>query len=111
MPKYTNEKQLQAAIVKALEAKFGPHIWVFHPVGGPYQVPGIPDLLVCYKGRFIGLELKHQKGGESLEHVFSRVTPQQELILKKIRECGGISGVVLNVADAVQFVAQAEATK
>lgn len=48
-----NEQGYQAKVIKYLEAK------------GAYVVKtiktskkGVPDLLVCYKGRFIGIEMK-----------------------------------------------------
>lgn len=49
-----------------------------------YGTNGIPDLLVCYKGRFIGLELKVPP---------YKPTPIQLANLKKIEKAGGIGKV------------------
>lgn len=34
-----------------------PHCWFFSPAGTVYSA-GIPDLIVCYKGVFVGIEVK-----------------------------------------------------
>src|SRR5262245_26546658 len=68
------------------------NVWVFNVHGGdnPFQEVGIPDLLCCWKGRFVGLEVK-QPGEQP--------SPKQLYIIGKIREAGGIAEVVTNVAD------------
>lgn len=53
--------------------------------GGGFTKSGIPDLLVCDCGRFLGIELKANNGKPSLLQLHN---------LKKIREAGGI-GVLL----------------
>ena len=53
--------------------------------GGGFTKSGIPDLLVCDCGRFLGIELKANNGKPSLLQLYN---------LKKIREAGGI-GVLL----------------
>lgn len=50
---------------------------------------GVPDLLVCHKGRFIGIEVKHEASK-------NRVTPLQALNLQRISKAGGASFVVYN---------------
>lgn len=50
--------------------------------GGSYTKKGIPDLLVCCKGRFIGLELKAPDG---------KPTDLQLFNLKKIHQAGGMA--------------------
>lgn len=42
--------------------------------------PGIPDLLICVEGRFVGIEMKERLG---------RTTRMQEYHLQKIRDAGG----------------------
>lgn len=44
---------------------------------------GLPDLILSYKGKFVGIELKGDSG--------YKIKPNQTLQLKKIRESGGIS--------------------
>ncbi len=47
---------------------------------------GWPDLLVCYRGWFIALEVKRAKGGVLEAH--------QHEILEMVSECGGIAAAV-----------------
>jgi len=51
---------------------------------------GEPDIIACYNGRFIGLEVKAEKG---------RVTPLQLAKLRSIKSAGGIAAVVRSVED------------
>lgn len=63
-----------------------------------FQEAGIPDLLVCYRGRFIGLEVK-QPGAEAA------VRPRQALVLQQIEEAGGIAEVVSSVEQVAMILA------
>lgn len=36
--------------------------WVVKVHGGPYQDKGTPDLLACYKGFFVSIEVKTSRG-------------------------------------------------
>lgn len=106
MAQYTSEKGLQKAVVKALRKRW-PDAWIFHPIGHPNQESGIPDLLVCIEGKLIGIELKHQKPGESEEHVLTRVSPTQWFQINRIRKAGGTSGPAWSVEQAVDLVEEA----
>jgi hypothetical protein len=55
------------------------------PVTGGYGTQGVPDFLVCLKGRFIAIETKAGK---------NTTTALQELNMKKIRDAGGVAIVV-----------------
>ena len=55
------------------------------PVTNGFGKQGAPDFLVCYQGKFFGIETKAGKG---------KTTALQELNLKHIREAGGIALVV-----------------
>lgn len=48
--------------------------------GGKFTKAGIPDLLICYKGRFIAVEVKAANGKPSDLQLYH---------LKKIEEAGG----------------------
>jgi len=61
-----------------------------HGGDNPFQEAGLPDLIVCYRGRFIGLEVKVL--GEEKD-----VSPRQNLVLRRVREAGGIGEVVSSV--------------
>lgn len=63
--------------------------WHLKTISNGFQRAGVPDLLICYKGRFIAVELKATRG---------RTTSLQEHELKSIRTSGGI-GLVLYPAD------------
>lgn len=67
--------------------------WYLKTISNGYQRAGVPDLLICYKGRFLGVELKATRG---------RTTPLQEHELKCIRASGGF-GMVLYPADFEWF--------
>lgn len=59
--------------------------WFLKTWGGGFQRSGVPDLLICYKGKFIGIELKAEKG---------KVSELQNRELKQIRDSGGMGFVV-----------------
>lgn len=48
--------------------------------GGEFTKAGIPDLLVCYKGHFIAIEVKAPKGKPSELQLYH---------LRKIKDAGG----------------------
>ena len=58
--------------------------WLLKTWGG-LQRSGVPDLLICYKGKFIGIELKAEKG---------KVSELQDRELRQIRDAGGMGFVV-----------------
>lgn len=58
---------------------------MFKVKGGPSQRRGVPDLIVCYRGRFMALEVKRPGG---------KPTPLQAETLGKINTAGGITAVV-----------------
>jgi hypothetical protein len=61
--------------------------------GAAYTKSGIPDLLVCSDGCFLGIEVKAPNGEPSLLQLVN---------LKKIRESGGY-GILLYPKDFEQF--------
>lgn len=103
---YVSEAKLQEAIVKRIKEEW-PQAWVFHPVGGPFQQVGVPDLLICVEGMLIGMEIKHQKPGETEGHARLRTTATQRHTIKKINAAGGMAGTVLSVGEAVGMVRRA----
>lgn len=90
------ESTLQASIRSALlEAYPGSVVWKIH--GGPMQAAGIPDLVGCIDGRFVGLEVK-LPGGEP--------TKLQAATLKAIRRAGGVGEVVTSIEEALASVSK-----
>lgn len=63
------------------------------PATGGYGASGVPDFLVCLKGRFIGVECKAGKG---------KPTALQLKNLAEIEASGGIS-VIVNEDNLEQF--------
>lgn len=56
------------------------------------QIAGIPDIIGCYRGRFIAFEVKRDANGE-----LSRL---QIYMIGKIREAGGIASRIWSVEQA-----------
>lgn len=67
------------------------------PVTGGFGNSGVPDILVCLKGRFIGIECKAGKG---------KLTALQEHNLNAIELAGGIALVIneTNVETVEQLI-------
>lgn len=64
--------------------------WCYHPHGAGAAMAGAPDLLVCYRSKFLGLEVK--RPGKN-------ATKLQAHTLEEITEAGGVSSVVYSVED------------
>lgn len=62
--------------------------WKEH--GGQYGTAGIPDIIVCYRGRFVGLEAKAGA---------NRAPRLQAATIQQILAAGGVAAVVRSVED------------
>jgi len=82
------EGDLQRQIIRWLKRH---HVWHLKVVGSAVQTGGVPDILVCYKSRFIALELKRPDGKGIL-------ADRQRAHLDRIEKNGGI-GVVIDDYD------------
>jgi len=60
-----------------------------------FQEIGIPDLLVCFRGRFVGAEVK-QPGG--------KLRPAQRVVLSEIYNAGGVAAVLETVEQATKLL-------
>jgi hypothetical protein len=90
--------QPEARIVKRIQQKIserGGRCFKIHGGDNPFQEAGIPDILVCYKGYFLGLEVK-QPGEEP--------SPMQRKVLHEIERAGGIGQVISTVAEAMRIL-------
>lgn len=88
------EAQIRRQIVAALR-EIGAVVWSqTGAIGGA----GRPDLVVCYRGRFIALEIKTPAG---------RPTPAQLAALDAVRRAGGTAAIVRSAAEAVDTVRSA----
>ena len=92
------ERDVVAAIKKYL-ISLGGDIFFWKEHGGPYGTSGIPDIICCYKGRFLGLESKLPGG---------KLTELQKRTLDKINAAGGIARRVQSVDDVKVIIAQAD---
>ena len=89
------ESQIQAKIIKGLRAEFkGAFIW--KAAAGPYSRQGIPDILMIYRGRFFGLEVKRPEGG--------RLSTLQAQSIEAINRAGGTAAVVHSLEEAEAVV-------
>lgn len=83
--------QPEARIGKQIRQHLEKHgAFVFKVHGGPQMMAGLPDLVVCYKGKFFGIEVK-QPG--------QRATPRQLFVHDSIEKAGGIVLVATCVED------------
>lgn len=95
-----NEADLVRAIVRELEKSFD-KLWILKTHGNGYQRVGVPDLLICYRGQLIALEVKHRKPGESLERMYSRVSPNQQKEIQDLQHAGARARVIYTVEEAI----------
>lgn len=86
------EGKLAQKILVALRLKGG---WWTKIHGGEYQEVGLPDIVGCYKGRFVGVEVKMPGG---------KPTARQRFILEQITMAGGIAAVVTSVEEALDLL-------
>lgn len=89
------EKDIVNAIKRALTMKGA---WVIK-THGSLHLAGLPDILGCVRGYFIGIEVKTPT-------TRGTVTPRQEAFLAAISEAGGITGVATSVTEALEIVDQ-----
>lgn len=81
----TPEKKTKKKVVEILKQY---NAYYFYPVTGGYGASGVPDIVACVNGRFLGIEVKAdaKKRGP---------TALQQKNLDAINETGGI-GVVID---------------
>ena len=79
--------------IKSYLAKNRIYHWRFQAQS---NLNGIPDILCLYKGFFIGLELKREKGGHA--------TQLQLRKIKNINDNGGIGVLVRSVEDVDKII-------
>ena len=70
----TPEAKVKKAVVKILK-ELG--AYYFYPVTGGYGTSGVPDIVLCIDGYFVGIECKAGK---------NKPTALQEQNLRKIKE-------------------------
>ena len=88
------ERDIVAAIKRYL-ASLGSDVFYFKEHGGPYGTAGVPDIICCYKGRFLGLEAKLPGG---------KLSELQSRAISKILRAGGLAGRVESVEDVKALI-------
>ena len=78
----TPESKVKAKCVEVLK-KY--KAYYFFPAQNGYGRAGIPDIIICYRGRFLAVECKAG---------FNKPTPLQEREMAEINKAGGSSMVV-----------------
>ena len=78
----TPESKVKRGVRKVLDELKAYYVM---PVTNGYGKQGAPDFLVCYNGKFFGIETKAGRG---------QVTALQDKNLKEIQQAGGIALVV-----------------
>ena len=78
----TPEKKVKAKVVEILKG-FG--AYYFYASTGGYGASGVPDIICCYKGRFLAIECKAGK---------NKPTLLQEAEMEKIRTAQGVAMVI-----------------
>ena len=92
------EKDIVLAIKRYLHT-LGDTVFYWKEHGGPFGTNGVPDIICCYKGRFLGMECKLPCGV---------LTELQKRAIDKINKAGGIARRVESVADAMDIIRQAD---
>lgn len=91
---------LESAIIKKIRRKlkedYGRDLYIFKTHGGADQIRGLPDLIGCYHGYYVAMEVK-VPGKDA--------TPLQALTIKQIKAAGGFATVVHSYEEVVDFLA------
>lgn len=86
------ESRLSQKIIRALREQ---GVFCFKAVGGPNTYAGLPDIIACVEGIFVGLEVKHPETRDDL-------SPRQSYVHDQIRRSGGVCKVVCSVEEALE---------
>ena len=78
------------------------NIWYFMPIGGPFSAHGVPDFVCCWRGCFLGIEAK---APGKRKHT----TENQKRTLSEIETHGGMTVVVDDVSQLIEFLEKNDA--
>lgn len=87
------EKAVENQIKKCLSS-MGKNVWYFKHAASPAMKKGIPDIIACIKGHFIGIEVKQANGRQSEE---------QKINEDNIVAAGGEYWLVFSYAEFVEI--------
>lgn len=83
------EKEITKEIRRFLNMK---RIFHWKAWAGLGSVKGVPDIIGCYKGQMLAIEVKGERG---------RVSPAQELFMDNLKQSGAICFVARSVQDVI----------
>lgn len=95
MKEIPKESYYQTKIIKYLRANY-PQALIWKAAAGAYSYCGIPDICMVYGGRYFGLEVKRPFVG--------KISPIQLQTIRKIREAGGIAGIVTSIEEVKELI-------
>ena len=78
------ESNFVSKVERYIITTFRDEAWFLKVGGNAAQRSGVPDIIVCLKGRFIAIELKREDGS-------GKASKQQLIECKKITKSGGIA--------------------
>lgn len=88
----------EGRVKKAIKARLNAlGVWHFSPVSNGMGVHGIPDIICCWQGRFLGIEVK-APGKRNNTSVL------QDRQIAAIREAGGVAVVIDDVAQLEEIL-------
>lgn len=88
------ESKLSRKIMDALRMEGW---FCFKVHGSEFMMAGLPDIIVCAEGKFVGLETK-------LPETRGDVSPRQSYVHSLIESSGGVARVVCSPAEAIKVV-------
>lgn len=88
-PKPPLEKEITKEIRRFLSFKKIFHWKVWQGLG---STKGVPDLIGCFKGKMLAIEVKGQNG---------KVSPHQEVFMDNLKRSGAICFVARSVQDVI----------
>lgn len=88
------ESRLSRKIMDAIRAA---GYFCFKVHGSEYMMAGLPDIIVCADGLFIGLETK-------LPTTRTNTSPRQDLVHGQIQAAGGTAVVVCSPEEAMDVI-------
>ncbi len=94
------EKSITNRILKYLKEQPCCFAWKEH--GGLYGTAGIPDILCCYKGKFVAFEVKTEK---------DKLSKLQEITIEKIKNAKGKAYKVTSLDEVKRILDNMEVKK
>lgn len=91
--KSTPENKVKKAIKSYLDS-LAPVAFYYSSPTASFNMPGVADIICCYRGRFISIEVKSPEAYEKINH---GLTPTQDQFMSKVFDAWGVSLCVCDV--------------